>query len=73
MNLNSDINPKELEFLDELEKLIRKPLSQVNEVGLQIVGIKIKDNSVVGLGLFSCNLENLPDTISNLNSLKELY
>jgi hypothetical protein len=49
MNLNRNLNPKELKFLDDLEKLIRKPLSEVNEVGLQIVGVKIKNNSVVDL------------------------
>ncbi len=72
MNSKEDIPSEEMKILEELEQVIGNTLQIVNEINVDTVGIKIENNSIIGLGLFNCNLTALPDSISNLQAIKTL-
>jgi len=63
---------EEKEFLKELKKLIGKKLLEVKEIQEKTFGYVLKDNHIIGLGLYECELTQLPDSIYNLKFLEVL-
>ena len=59
MKINRNINHKELEFLKDLEKLIKKPILIINKVRLQNFGVKIENDSKIGLSFKTKTSRNL--------------
>ncbi|MFX1259362.1 MAG: leucine-rich repeat domain-containing protein [Promethearchaeota archaeon] len=68
-NLKAD----HLKVLKELEELIHKSIPRISEVNWGSFGVEIKDNEIVGIGLFDCKLNTLPNSIIALKSLKSLF
>ena len=66
------VKPYQAKVLKELEKLLGRPILQVDEIKWDTVGFKIKENNIIGLGLFNCELTILPESIGTLQSLQEL-
>ena len=60
---------QEFLLLKELEKLIRRELTQVRTIGVDTVGFKVRDNRIYGLGLKGCGITSVPERIDNLESL----
>ena len=78
-NLKQDHNdrknisdPNQLDFLNELERLTKKPLPTVNQVDFGTHGVKIENGNIIELGLISCGISEIPEDISKLVSLKKL-
>lgn len=69
---NLGIKPEEIKTLLDLEKVIKKELKIIETISMDSYGITIKDNNVVGLGLYDCELENFPEPILKLQSLQKL-
>jgi Leucine-rich repeat (LRR) protein len=44
----------------------------VEKIGPHTIGVKIQNSRVVGLGLFECDLKDLPEEISQFSELREL-
>lgn len=70
---NHRIKPKQANFLEELKNFTNKPIPIVDRIEYNTIGVKIDDNNIVELGLYDCELIALPNSISNLKSLKKLY
>ncbi|MHA1337115.1 MAG: leucine-rich repeat domain-containing protein [Promethearchaeota archaeon] len=67
------IHKFEAEVLKELESLINKEFQLIEAEYLDVrTGITISNNWIIGLSIFNCDLEILPESISNLKSLKYL-
>ncbi|KKM74291.1 hypothetical protein LCGC14_1401740, partial [marine sediment metagenome] len=66
-------NVEHIKVLRELERKIGKSLSPVVELNWDTLGVKFLDTDVIGLGLYGCNLNDLPESIGKLNSLEELF
>ena len=52
--------------------LIGKKLLEVKEIQEKTFGYVLKDNHIIGLGLYECELTQLPDSIYNLKFLEVL-
>ncbi|MFX1294137.1 MAG: DUF99 family protein, partial [Promethearchaeota archaeon] len=67
-----EISPEQAEILEALEIEIGKPLPLVNKIFATAFGIKLEGKMIVGLGLYKCGLETLPDNFGKLVFLQEL-
>ncbi len=64
----------DLEIIAQLEKRIVRKLEKLDEVEWTSVGYQLNDQQqVIGLGLYQCNLSELPAEIVQLQNLQELY
>jgi len=72
-----ELNRIEYEVMIELEKMVGEAIPKVSEIDsytfLFTFGYMEESGHVVGLGLYKKKLSSLPESIGNLNSLKELY
>lgn len=66
------ITPEQAGVLIELERIVGKPILVVDKVKLFTVGVLIKNENVIEMGLHYCKLTTLPDSISILESLQSL-
>lgn len=71
--LNYGISREQSVFLEDLEKLIGKPIPLVNEINSSPSGFKVGGDNIVELGLHNRKLSSLPESIGNLTFLKFLY
>lgn len=67
------VNPEHAEVLVKLEKIIGSSIPLVDEIRWSGVGVEIKEDNVIVLGLNECELITLPESIGNLISLQALY
>ncbi|MHA1479314.1 MAG: leucine-rich repeat domain-containing protein, partial [Promethearchaeota archaeon] len=67
-----EIDPKEKEVVELIEKEIEKPLPIVLEIKERELGYIVKNKHITGLSLYNCKLTSIPDWIGNLVSLEEL-
>jgi len=67
------LKPELAQALEELEKIIGKPIPQVEEIERNTFGVKVEGDKVIGLCLYNQGLSTLPESIGNLSSLKELF
>jgi len=65
-------DPIQSHILNELERLIKKPIPSVNQVDFGTHGVRIEDGEITELGLISCGVSEIPKDISKLISLKRL-
>ncbi len=65
-------DPIQSHILNELERLIKKPIPSVNQVDFGTHGVRIEDGEITELGLISCVISEIPKDISKLISLKKL-
>ncbi|NHJ49050.1 MAG: leucine-rich repeat domain-containing protein, partial [Asgard group archaeon] len=68
-----DLIERDALALNKIEEIIGKPLSEVEEIERETIGIKAKDNKVVGLGLFKQGLTELPKSVCDLLDLELLW
>ena len=66
------VKSEQAQALKDLEKFVGKTIPQVEEINLKTFGVKVKDKNVIGLGLYEQILSILPESISNLSSLRIL-
>jgi Leucine-rich repeat (LRR) protein len=78
-NRNSDetgsrnaLAPAQAKVLDELETILGKPLPLLDKIRWDVVGIQVEHEHIIGLGLVSCGLKELPASIGDLESLERL-
>ncbi len=67
-----NIAPEERKILEDLEKTIGRTLPLTEDIKFDVVGVEIRDDKIVGLGLFSCGLKELPASVGDLKSLEKL-
>lgn len=67
------VKPEQAQALEDLEKLIRRPIPLKKRLPRHVPGVKIDDDNVIGLNLHHCGLKILPKSIGNLKSLQILY
>lgn len=73
MSKKYDAKPEQAKFLEELEKLIGKPIPQnVHILYNTTFGFKVEGENIIRLGLYKKKLLTLPESIGNLSSLREL-
>jgi hypothetical protein len=73
MSKKYDVKLEQAKVLEELEKLIGKPIPQnVYNFNNITFGVKIEGDNIIGLGLYKMKLLTLPESIGNLPSLREL-
>ncbi|MFX1294723.1 MAG: leucine-rich repeat domain-containing protein, partial [Promethearchaeota archaeon] len=60
------------QILKELEQLIGQSLPRVDKIDLETVGVQVEGDSVIGLGLYDCELTALPESFEQLKSLQTL-
>ena len=69
-----NLNQEDLKILKELESLAKMEFSIVEKIkGNTKMGFTIENGRVTGCGLYRLYLKELPDSLVNLESLKELY
>lgn len=79
MNNKWNLRFEEAKVLEELEEIIDKPIPQVGKIRLldpsplYSLGVKIKKNHIIELGLNLCYLKILPKSIGTLKFLQKLY
>lgn len=60
-------------ILQELENQLKKEFTLVHEVkGDTTMGFTVENKRVTEIGLYKCELSNLPESIGNLKSLQDL-
>ncbi len=64
--------PAQAKVLEELETIVGKPLPLLDKIRWDVVGIQVEHENIVGLGLVSCGLRELPASIGDLESLERL-
>lgn len=69
--LKYEIDPEQAKILNDLQRIIKKPIPRVN-IFFEEFGVKIDRSNIVGLRLYKCGLESLPESIGTLPFLKEL-
>jgi hypothetical protein len=69
---NWGVGDDQASVLGELENRLKRPIPIVHEILSGNVGVKIEDGKVIGLGLYQCNLNTLPDSFGQLKSLQKL-
>jgi len=67
-----DVKSDQAKILKELEKMVDKPIPIVDYIDMYNIGVVIKCENVVDLGLYQYGLETLPESIGQLKSLKKL-
>ncbi len=72
MTTKSNVKREQAKCLIELEKIIGKPIPQIEEIKWDIFGYKVEGDNIVGLFLFNQGLRTLPESISNLSNLTYL-
>jgi len=63
---------EEPEYLKKLEFTIGRIIPILNEINADSFGIQIKARKIIGLGLAKCGLDDFPDAISTIKTLKIL-
>lgn len=66
------LKPEQAEALKDFNILIGRPIQRADKIGYNSVGVKIFKSNIEELGLGSCRITTLPESISNLESLKKL-
>jgi len=69
---NLGIKPEDIKTLLDLEEVINKELKIIKIISMDSFGITIRNNNVIGLGLYDCDLESFPKPILKLKSLQKL-
>lgn len=80
LNALRDLEHIIIENLKAQSKFLQTKSKKVEEDGIPIIfevstasfGVKIEEGNVVGLGLFNCYLNSLPDSISSFKHIKKL-
>lgn len=62
-----------IDIIHQLQELIKKEIPEVKKINRKEIGFRIEENIVVGLSLHDCNLDELPELIVELSSLRTLY
>lgn len=63
---------EEVECLKVLEQIIGRKLPQVTTVEYSVVGFRVENAHIVGLGLYGCKIQKIPKQLFSLNSLQML-
>ena len=70
----AQIRQFEADVLQKIEALTKKDFTKVNKVEWTTqMGFSEYNNQLIGIGLFDCGLSTLPESVTQLQSLKELY
>ena len=72
MEERENLDPSQLQILEEIEEIIAKPLELVEEIVMDTLGVKIDGKNIVGMGLFGVEMKNIPETLFKLKNLEEL-
>ncbi|MHA1334140.1 MAG: leucine-rich repeat domain-containing protein [Promethearchaeota archaeon] len=71
---DAEIHKFEADVLKELESLAGKEFSLVDEIEWDTkMGFTVGNNFVTGIGLYTCGLTTLPESIGKLTSLETLW
>jgi hypothetical protein len=73
MSNKYDAKPEQAKVLEELEKLIGKPIPIVHKIQNTSFGVLVEGDKIIGLGLYKKKLLTLPESLGNLSSLQYLY
>ena len=71
MEERENLDPSQLQILEEIEETIAKPLECIEDIGMDSLGVKITGKNIVGMGLFGIDLLNIPEPLFKLNYLEE--
>ena len=66
------VRSEQAALLEQLEQLSRNEIGIVTSIENETVGVMVDGDDVVGLRLSGCYLTELPGSIDNLRSLREL-
>jgi len=71
------LKPDEAKIIEELETIADKEIPKIDNIDPNYNpfahGVVVEGDTVVGLALFDCKLKTLPESISQLTSLKTLF
>jgi len=70
----SEFEELKANVIQELETQLKEKFTLVSKIEWDTkMGFSVKDHRITGIGLYECGLTTLPESISNLSSLKVLY
>ncbi|NVM02487.1 MAG: leucine-rich repeat domain-containing protein [Candidatus Helarchaeota archaeon] len=77
MNVKKDFRGKklpeeEIKVLKELEEIIGREVPFIDLIEFNSIGVQIEAEHIVGIGIYDCKLEIIPETISSLTHLQIL-
>ncbi len=66
------MDKEEVQVLENLERILGRKIARLNNINYDTIGVQIVENKIVGLALYKCELNYLPDYIGELKSLQVL-
>ncbi len=73
MSKRSELKLEEVKALEDLERSLGKPIPSIDKIGHFSVGVRVDDKKIVALGVYNCDLKELPGSVGNLQSLQAVY
>ncbi|MCE7744801.1 MAG: hypothetical protein GPJ52_06665, partial [Candidatus Heimdallarchaeota archaeon] len=62
----------DVDVLEQIEKIVGKPLSEVEMINRETTGFVTKDKRIAELGIYKKDLTKLPDNFGKLENLEKL-